>query len=92
MGTQLKSKAKQSKDITDITRETKRDTRQTNLTQTNGHHPSSSKHVKYSVQLKERIESNITSQNMHCITQISRLLFTLRAPLKNKHQKDLASL
>ena len=25
------------------------------------HHPSNSKHVKYSVQLKERIESNITS-------------------------------
>jgi len=56
------------------------------------HHPNSSKHVKYLVQLKERIESNITSQNMHCITQISRLLFTLKAPLKNKHQTDLASL
>ena len=40
-----------------------------------------------SVQLKERVESNITSRNMHCITQISRLLFTLKAPLKNKHQQ-----
>jgi len=56
------------------------------------HHPSNSKHVKYSVQLKERIESNITSRNIHCIAQISRLLFTLKAPLKNKHQTDLASL
>jgi len=56
------------------------------------HHPSSSKHVKYSVWLKDGIESNITSRNMHCITQISRLLFTLKAPLKNKHQIDLASL
>jgi len=56
------------------------------------HHPSSSKHVKYSVQLKERIESTITLQNTHCITQISRLLFTLKEPLKNKHQTDLASL
>jgi len=55
-------------------------------------HPRNSKHVKYSVQLKERNESNITSQNMHCITQISRLLFTLNRPLKNKHQTDLASL
>jgi len=55
-------------------------------------HPSNSKHVKYSVQLKERIESNITSQNMHCITQIYGLLFTLKAPMKNKHQTDLASL
>ena len=24
---------------------------------------------------------------MHCITQISRLLFTLKEPLKNKHQQ-----
>ena len=56
------------------------------------HHQGNSKHVKYSVQLKERIESNITSRNMHCITQISRLLFTLKAPLKKKHQTDLASL
>jgi len=56
------------------------------------HHPSNLKHVKYSGQLKERIESNITSQNMHCITQISRVIFTLKAPLKNKHQTDLASL
>jgi len=54
------------------------------------HHPSNSKHVKYSVQLEERIESNITSQNF--ITQICRLLFTLKAPLKNKHQSDLAIL
>jgi len=29
------------------------------------HHPCNSKHVKYSVQLKEIIESNITSRNMH---------------------------
>jgi len=56
------------------------------------HHPSNSKHVKYLVQLKERIENNITSQNMHYITQISRLLFTLKAPLKNEHQTDLESL
>ena len=56
------------------------------------HHPSNSKHVKYSVQLKERIESNITSRNMHCITPISRLQFTLKAPLKNKHQTYLVSL
>jgi len=56
------------------------------------HHPSNSKHVKYSIQLKERIESYITSQKMHYITQISRLLFTLKAPLKNEHQTDLESL
>jgi len=56
------------------------------------HHPSNSKHVKYSVQLKEIIESNITSRNMHRITQISRLLFTLKAPLKNIHQTNSASL
>jgi len=53
------------------------------------HHPSNSKHVKYSVQLKERIESNITSRNMHCITQISRLLFALKAPLKKKTSNRL---
>jgi len=57
-----------------------------------GYHPSNSKHVKYSVQLKERIESYITSQNMHYITQISRLLFTLKAPLINEHQTNLECL
>jgi len=56
------------------------------------HYPDNSKHVNYSIKFKERIESTITSQNIHCITQISRLLFTLKASLKNKHQIDLASI
>jgi len=98
------SRVKQSKDITNITRETQDKQTQNRQMETHPtlkdsklqgiheHHPSNSKHVKYSVQLKERIESNITSQNMHCITQISRLLFTLKGPLKKKHQTDLASL
>jgi len=96
----LKSKAKQGhhthnkRDKKTQEKQTRHWQMETHLTQKDSklqgiheHHPSNSKHVKYSIQLKERIESNITSRNMHCITQISRLLFTLKAPLKNKHQQ-----
>ena len=57
-------------------------------------HPSNSKHWKIINQLKRWIKSNRTSQDAlyHCISQVSRLLYTLKALMKNKQQIDLASL